>query len=121
MSEELETVTPSGVEASDNCGCGGGLAIDPETESAPPLADSGALASDSSEANPNPTAVVPTASPVYQSPSSQPTPTAMPAQITPSQAPSDLASSQLAYALGTLGYDFGSEARRDTFKQLMPP
>ncbi|NES85897.1 MAG: PatA/PatG family cyanobactin maturation protease, partial [Moorea sp. SIO2B7] len=24
------------------------------------------------------------------------------------------------YALGTIGYDFGSEARRDTFKQLMP-
>ena len=36
-------------------------------------------------------------------------------------APSELASSQLVYALGTLGYDFGSEARRDTFKQLMPP
>jgi cyanobactin maturation PatA/PatG family protease len=41
--------------------------------------------------------------------------------VTPSQAPSELASSQLVYALGTLGYDFGSEARRDTFKQLMPP
>lgn len=27
----------------------------------------------------------------------------------------------LVYALGTLGYDFGTEARRDTFKQLMPP
>ena len=26
----------------------------------------------------------------------------------------------LVYALGTLGYDFGSEARRDSFKQLMP-
>ncbi len=26
----------------------------------------------------------------------------------------------LIYALGTLGYDFGSEARRDSFKQLMP-
>lgn len=25
------------------------------------------------------------------------------------------------YALGTLGYDFGDEARRDSFKQLMPP
>ncbi|GAU64771.1 serine peptidase [Streptomyces sp. NBRC 110611] len=25
------------------------------------------------------------------------------------------------YALGTLGYDFGTEARRDTFKQLMAP
>jgi cyanobactin maturation PatA/PatG family protease len=28
--------------------------------------------------------------------------------------------SNLVYALGTVGYDFGSEARRDTFKQLMP-
>ncbi|NER98179.1 MAG: PatA/PatG family cyanobactin maturation protease [Symploca sp. SIO1B1] len=26
----------------------------------------------------------------------------------------------IVYAIGTLGYDFGSEARRDTFKQLMP-
>ena len=28
---------------------------------------------------------------------------------------------QLVYAVGVLGYDFGSEARRDTFKQLMSP
>ena len=28
--------------------------------------------------------------------------------------------SNLVYALGTLGYDFGTEARRDSFKQLMP-
>ncbi|MBW4494386.1 MAG: PatA/PatG family cyanobactin maturation protease [Oscillatoria princeps RMCB-10] len=34
--------------------------------------------------------------------------------VTPSQR------SNLVYALGTLGYDFGSEARRDSFKQLMP-
>ncbi len=34
--------------------------------------------------------------------------------ITPS------AVSNLVYALGTIGYDFGSEARRDSFKQLMP-
>ncbi|HEY9617666.1 MAG TPA: PatA/PatG family cyanobactin maturation protease [Microcoleaceae cyanobacterium] len=34
--------------------------------------------------------------------------------ITPS------AVSNQVYALGTLGYDFGSEARRDTFKQRMP-
>jgi cyanobactin maturation PatA/PatG family protease len=27
----------------------------------------------------------------------------------------------LVYALGVLGYDFGTEARRDSFKQLMPP
>lgn len=34
--------------------------------------------------------------------------------VTPSQR------SHLVYALGTLGYDFGTEARRDTFKQFMP-
>jgi cyanobactin maturation PatA/PatG family protease len=27
----------------------------------------------------------------------------------------------LVYALGTLGYDFGTEARRDSFKQIMSP
>jgi cyanobactin maturation PatA/PatG family protease len=37
-----------------------------------------------------------------------------PSNITPS------AVSNKVYALGTLGYDFGSEARRDTFKQQMP-
>jgi len=40
--------------------------------------------------------------------------------VTASQAPSELADSQFVYALGTLGYDFGTEARRDSFKQLMP-
>ncbi len=35
-------------------------------------------------------------------------------EVTPSKP------SNLIYALGTLGYDFGSEARRDSFKQLMP-
>lgn len=40
--------------------------------------------------------------------------------ITASQAPNELSQSNLVYALGTLGYDFGSEARRDSFKQLMP-
>lgn len=39
----------------------------------------------------------------------------VPSNITPSQR------SNLVYVLGTLGYDFGTEARRDTFKQFMPP
>ena len=30
------------------------------------------------------------------------------------------AASKQVYVLGTIGYDFGSEARRDSFKQLMP-
>ncbi|MDJ1185608.1 S8 family peptidase [Roseofilum casamattae] len=37
-----------------------------------------------------------------------------PSSIAPSQR------SNLVYALGSLGYDFGTEARRDTFKQFMP-
>lgn len=40
--------------------------------------------------------------------------------VTASEAPSELAGKNLVYALGVLGYDFGSEARRDSFKQLMP-
>ncbi|MEH1865818.1 MAG: PatA/PatG family cyanobactin maturation protease [Nostoc sp.] len=35
--------------------------------------------------------------------------------VAPSNAPKSL-----VYAIGTLGYDFGTEARRDSFKQLMP-
>ena len=38
--------------------------------------------------------------------------------ITPSQPPQDV--TNIVYVIGTLGYDFGSEARRDSFKQLMP-
>lgn len=40
-----------------------------------------------------------------------------PAAIAPSNAP---ASFSLIYALGVVGYDFATEARRDSFKQLMP-
>lgn len=38
--------------------------------------------------------------------------------ITASTAPEDVGN--IIYAIGTVGYDFGAEARRDTFKQLMP-
>jgi cyanobactin maturation PatA/PatG family protease len=43
---------------------------------------------------------------------------ANPNPITPSQAAEPAGG--IVYAIGTLGYDFGTEARRDTFKQLMP-
>lgn len=103
MAEELTT---SNVEPAGGCGCGGGEATaDPTpatlSPSSPPLSIS-----------PTHAMTTPTSTPME--------PTPMTAQVTPSQAPSELASSQLVYALGTLGYDFGSEARRDTFKQLMP-
>ncbi|MGV2387412.1 MAG UNVERIFIED_CONTAM: hypothetical protein LVR29_00890 [Microcystis novacekii LVE1205-3] len=38
--------------------------------------------------------------------------------VTPSQAAEPAGG--IVYAIGTLGYYFGTEARRDTFKQLMP-
>lgn len=38
--------------------------------------------------------------------------------ITPSQDAQP--SGSIVYTIGTLGYDFGTEARRDSFKQLMP-
>ncbi|NEP13794.1 MAG: PatA/PatG family cyanobactin maturation protease [Symploca sp. SIO2C1] len=40
-------------------------------------------------------------------------------QVTASAVPGS-ATHSLIYALGVLGYDFGTEARRDSFKQLMP-
>jgi len=51
-----------------------------------------------------------------------PAATAKPAQVSlsqPSAEPVQVTSHPLVYALGTLGYDFGTEARRDSFKQSM--
>lgn len=104
MSEEQEAVTPAGVEPSGNCGCGGGLST---PEATPAQEEPQAAATPSNTVQ----SFTPTQSTSMTSSNA----------VTPSQAPSELASSQLVYALGTLGYDFGSEARRDTFKQLMPP
>ena len=45
-----------------------------------------------------------------------------PGSITPSQSPDEVAAAPgIVFSIGVLGYDFGTEARRDTFKQLMPP
>ncbi|NEP68747.1 MAG: hypothetical protein F6K02_26310 [Moorea sp. SIO3A5] len=52
--------------------------------------------------------------------------TVAPTRVTPSGVvPSmgcgcDSGSKALVYAIGTIGYDFGTEARQDSFKQLMP-
>ncbi len=43
-----------------------------------------------------------------------------PATVGPSAAESSTGGG-LVYALGNISYDFGTEARRDSFKQLMPP
>ena len=47
-------------------------------------------------------------------------PANQPAGVGPSMADAPDADG-LVYALGSLSYDFGTEARRDSFKQLMPP
>jgi cyanobactin maturation PatA/PatG family protease len=113
MSEELDTVeTVDSVEAA-GCGC--------------------AEITKSAEPEPNPEEFIPpeifpvvpavtTSAPFTNSSNSQSTTMSNRTSnyITASQAPSDLAEVNLVYALGTLGYDFGSEARRDSFKQLMP-
>jgi cyanobactin maturation PatA/PatG family protease len=113
MSEELDTVeTVDSIEAA-GCGC--------------------AEITNSAEPEPNPEEFIPpeffpvvpavtTSAPLTNSSNSQFTTMSNRTSnyITASQAPSDLAEVNLVYALGTLGYDFGSEARRDSFKQLMP-
>jgi cyanobactin maturation PatA/PatG family protease len=115
VSEELETVAASG------CGCGGTQTSDIAAEIAPLEATEIEVA-EVVAATPAP---APTFNPPSWTNSSTPRQIAMSNHtannyITASQAPSELANANLVYALGTLGYDFGSEARRDSFKQLMP-
>jgi cyanobactin maturation PatA/PatG family protease len=105
MSEQLETVDAAG------CSCGAtteveaGVEVKPEKlsevgSSIPEMALAGSQISPSSSEN----SVMPNKSANY---------------IVASQS-AEAVGENLVYALGTLGYDFGSEARRDSFKQLMP-
>lgn len=124
MAEEMTSVAASEVETAEveatGCGCGGGLVNTGEATASEPVA----------AASPA-TGAVPSDTPNLQDllkslPTSVPQQPTMPNftanSVTASQAPSELADmGQLVYALGTLGYDFGTEARRDSFKQLMPP
>ena len=105
MSESVETQAT--VEAS-GCGCGG----TPET----PEAERQNLELSAATSAPViPVAQIP--NPVITSQGvSMPETTNKP--VTPSQAAEPAGG--IVYAIGTLGYDFGTEARRDTFKQLMP-
>ncbi|WP_424100173.1 S8 family peptidase [Moorena producens] len=136
-SEELSTVEASG------CGCDGTL------ESSPQLALSAEVTSavDPTEAKPavaassTETAVAPAQPTEVAVIASEPHSTQAPVTatsvstsnhqisamsnttanaITPSQ-PVQASGGDIIYVIGTLGYDFGSEARRDSFKQLMPP
>lgn len=127
MSESLETQEV--IEAS-GCGCDGTnepteASIKPQSEArTPELVAAGVAVSNSqptlTNTNPVIAAEVPTNSTSVNQTISQgatvPETTTNP--ITPSQAAEP--SGGIVYAIGTLGYDFGTEARRDSFKQLMP-
>jgi cyanobactin maturation PatA/PatG family protease len=131
MSDLVEAVNPSG------CGCEVNEQVQAlveqvqntlqpatagETTEAMVAASTHTIEASSAIEASSPSPAIATAAPQF-SPSSS-TNSVMPnksaSYITASQAPSDLDQSTLVYALGTLGYDFGTEARRDSFKQFMP-
>lgn len=132
MSEVAESSEISESVIAAGCGCGGVAAVsEAERDGAIAVAENAAIApsqpehgdrlSIASEVATDSAAVVQPSqsSSISQLSISSPS-SSMTHSVTPSQAPSELVDSQLVYALGTLGYDFGSEARRDSFKQLMP-
>jgi cyanobactin maturation PatA/PatG family protease len=117
VSDTTEAVAASG------CGCDGIQQSEVESSDGSPVGDSIEAANIATPSiNPSQLAINAIAPSIPQSitPSIPPMTSSASNFVTASQAPSELADSQLVYALGTLGYDFGTEARRDTFKQLMP-
>lgn len=119
MPEEVASVETSAVEAA-GCGCGGDLSNVAEVPTTQPGQSTGSPAAASAVATPSNT---PNLQDLINSLPQQPAmPNLTANSVTASEAPSEIANlGQVVYALGTLGYDFGTEARRDSFKQLMPP
>lgn len=121
MAEEFSSVAGSEVTAAA-CGCGGGLAATPQEQPTP--TSTAATSSPAAGAVPSNTPNLQELMKSFPTPvtQQQTMPNFTANSVTASQAPSEIAEmGQLVYALGTLGYDFGTEARRDSFKQLMPP
>jgi len=114
MSEELHNIEPSAIDPS-GCGCG---EVAPNREEEEELTTVRPAIAAPGENGP------PQSSPGFVHPLRSTSPGVMPSQDTEPQPqpaqPAATPGSDLIYALGTLGYDFGSEARRDSFKQLMP-
>ncbi|NEO74350.1 PatA/PatG family cyanobactin maturation protease, partial [Moorena sp. SIO3H5] len=136
-SEELSTVEASG------CGCDGTLLTSPQvalnaevTSAVDPTEAKPAVAASSTEtavapAQPTEVAVIASEPHSTQAPVTATSVSTSNHQIsamsnttanaiTPSQ-PVQASGGDIIYVIGTLGYDFGGEARRDSFKQLMPP
>lgn len=103
MSEQLETVEPAG------CGCGetNEIEADANTSAMSPSIPEVSLAASAT----NPSSLENSLMSKMSNKSAN--------SITASQ-PAETVGGNLVYVLGTLGYDFGTEARRDSFKQLMP-
>ncbi|XGV88789.1 MAG: S8 family peptidase [Limnothrix sp. BL-A-16] len=111
MSDDQDQSLETALIEASGCSCGG---------SSPPVEEAEEIVSPPQERQPALVTVSAIETPVNAITSSgTPMPETTSAPITPSQAAEP--ANGMVYAIGTLGYDFGSEARRDTFKQLMPP
>ena len=124
MSEELSMVEASG------CGCQGTSETTPQIAASGEIANDSATAGEIAAATAEVTAAVQSAQPLVTASATpistypshnevSPMSNNLANAVTPSQPPGDIGGS-LIYVIGTLGYDFGTEARRDSFKQLMP-
>lgn len=123
-----ENITPNppseggnlGVEASADCGCGGSPPGSPEIDVRATIRPSEKEAIATAAATP--TGAIAASERLSSTNQFNNQTSAMPNNnvngVTASNAPENLGN--IIYAIGTLGYDFGTEARRDTFKQLMP-
>ncbi|MDJ1185614.1 S8 family peptidase [Roseofilum casamattae] len=133
-SETIETQAPEtqAIEAQElveasGCGCGGGGT--PEPEEAPIQAQAEMETPGRGQRPLTPTVVATETSNPTVVAAEAPTPVnpvisqgdSMPETSTPvTSSQSAEPAGGIVYAIGILGYDFGTEARRDTFKQLMP-
>lgn len=106
LPEAAETVAAPASPAEADCGCGhtGDTVATPELVTASCAPDRAAEPAIPA----GPPSVTPSTPPAADS-------------VVTSTDPQAVANSQLVYAVGVLGYDFGTEARRDSFKQLMAP
>lgn len=127
MTEEnssVASVDASEVEAA-GCGCDGGLSDMAQVPSADSGQATATLATEAPASSPSNTPDLQNLTQYLPQQPAMPNLTANSVtanSVTASEAPSQISElGQVVYALGTLGYDFGSEARRDSFKQLMPP
>lgn len=131
-----QLTTSSGAEQS--CGCGGHAAPAADVPFAAPVAPVVQATSEASAATIDPASLVAAVQAVMAQmgmtapAASTPTPAPAMVQSTVEETPVNDAGaeqsgmpvvneSNIVYALGALGFDFGTEARRDSFKQLMAP